>query len=483
MTRSREGASRATTRPMAPRRSGGIMRLPQRSRDRVRELQHGSVRDRLAKGDERRCVRRRREASQRRDHGLWLRCRRAVRDDRTRRRAPRLPSQPRRRRPVVHRAAVFGGDELALGIEARRDERRDRRAVAPAAVDAVERPGSAAPRPIRRRNPATIEARRPKRAPARTGRSAAPEHPLDPRPESARLGRGGLAALADADDGAADAGLGRRGCRGGRRRRSRGRRRGRGCSRCRHSRRCLRCRCPTAAVRHDLVHRFRLLDPPGHHRLGRNPADPVRPGRVHLLEGRRQVGRVALGELGRRIHARGLQQVGILRAPPRRCRIRSAWFTHPSRISLPEIPVADSISVRPRAVAPRSRSSSVVVIPASPSLAAFSGPMPSISTMFTPTSSASRKSRRGRAVACGRSLLPGHPAAPAASRIAARRGGRAAPRPCRRCGSPGRRRTTAPPAVSVTIAPARSAMSPAAATSQADIPADWTNASNRPLAT
>ena len=40
-----------------------------------------------------------------------------------------------------------------------------------------------------------------------------------------------------------------------------------------------------------------------------------------------------------------------------------------------------------------------------------------------------------------------------------------------------------PPAVSVTIAPARSAMSPAAATSQADMPPDWTNASNRPFAT
>ena len=40
-------------------------------------------------------------------------------------------------------------------------------------------------------------------------------------------------------------------------------------------------------------------------------------------------------------------------------RIRSAWLTH-SRISFPEIPVADSIPVRPRGVAPRSRSSSVV---------------------------------------------------------------------------------------------------------------------------
>ena len=40
-----------------------------------------------------------------------------------------------------------------------------------------------------------------------------------------------------------------------------------------------------------------------------------------------------------------------------------------------------------------------------------------------------------------------------------------------------------PPAVSVTVAPARSAMSPAAATSQADMPPDWTNASKRPFAT
>jgi hypothetical protein len=35
----------------------------------------------------------------------------------------------------------------------------------------------------------------------------------------------------------------------------------------------------------------------------------------------------------------------------------------------------------------------------------------------------------------------------------------------------------------VTVAPARSATSPAAATSQVDIPDSWTNASNRPLPT
>ncbi len=87
-------------------------------------------------------------------------------------------------------------------------------------------------------------------------------------------------------------------------------------------------------------------------------------------------------------------------------RIRSAWLTH-SRMSLPEIPVADSISARPRVVAPRARSWSVLVIPASSSFAAFSGPMPSISTMFTPTSNASRESRRrGAPRRVAGSLLP-----------------------------------------------------------------------------
>ncbi len=50
-------------------------------------------------------------------------------------------------------------------------------------------------------------------------------------------------------------------------------------------------------------------------------------------------------------------------------RMRSAWFTH-SRISLAEIPVADSIPVRPWDVAPRSSSVSVFVMPAATSFAA-----------------------------------------------------------------------------------------------------------------
>ena len=40
-----------------------------------------------------------------------------------------------------------------------------------------------------------------------------------------------------------------------------------------------------------------------------------------------------------------------------------------------------------------------------------------------------------------------------------------------------------PPSIAVTVAPLRSAIRPAAATSQADSPPCWTNASNRPLAT
>ena len=40
-----------------------------------------------------------------------------------------------------------------------------------------------------------------------------------------------------------------------------------------------------------------------------------------------------------------------------------------------------------------------------------------------------------------------------------------------------------PPSIAVTVAPPRSAISPAAATSQADRPPCWMNASNRPLAT
>ena len=66
---------------------------------------------------------------------------------------------------------------------------------------------------------------------------------------------------------------------------------------------------------------------------------------------------------------------------------------------------------------------------------------------------------------------------------AAPRGEPAARRRCRTRGSPCRTSNHVPPAVSVTIAPARSAMSPAAATSHADIPPDWMNASNRPFAT
>ena len=48
---------------------------------------------------------------------------------------------------------------------------------------------------------------------------------------------------------------------------------------------------------------------------------------------------------------------------------------------------------------------------------------------------------------------------------------------------PRARSNQGPPAMSVTVARPRSAMSPAAAMSQVDSPPCWTNASNRPFAT
>ena len=66
---------------------------------------------------------------------------------------------------------------------------------------------------------------------------------------------------------------------------------------------------------------------------------------------------------------------------------------------------------------------------------------------------------------------------------AAARGGPAAPRRCRTSGCARSRSNHGPPDVSVTVAPARSTMSPAAATSQADSPWVWAKASNRPAPT
>ncbi len=71
-----------------------------------------------------------------------------------------------------------------------------------------------------------------------------------------------------------------------------------------------------AAVRHDAVEALRLLDPAGDRRLGRDPADPVRSRRIDLLERRRQVGRVPMGQLGRRVDAGGLEEVRVLGPDP-----------------------------------------------------------------------------------------------------------------------------------------------------------------------
>ena len=66
---------------------------------------------------------------------------------------------------------------------------------------------------------------------------------------------------------------------------------------------------------------------------------------------------------------------------------------------------------------------------------------------------------------------------------AAPRGAPAARRRCRSSRVSRPRSNHGPPVIEVTVAPPRSAMSPAAATSQADSPPCWTNASNRPFAT
>src|SRR6476619_2839645 len=68
------------------------------------------------------------------------------------------------------------------------------------------------------------------------------------------------------------------------------------------------------SVLDDLGHALRLGDPAGDLVLRRHPADHVRACRIHFLEGRGEVRRVALGKLGGRIDPGGLEQVGILRA-------------------------------------------------------------------------------------------------------------------------------------------------------------------------
>ena len=72
---------------------------------------------------------------------------------------------------------------------------------------------------------------------------------------------------------------------------------------------------------------------------------------------------------------------------------------------------------------------------------------------------------------------------PRATARAAPRGAPPAPRRSRTRGSPCRRRTRGRRPCRSPPAPPRSAISPAAATSQADMPPDWRNASNRPFAT
>ena len=70
----------------------------------------------------------------------------------------------------------------------------------------------------------------------------------------------------------------------------------------------------SVSARRPWAGRLRLGDPAGDLGLARHPADHVRAGRVDLLERDREVRGVALGELGRRVDAGGLEQVGVLRA-------------------------------------------------------------------------------------------------------------------------------------------------------------------------
>ena len=75
-------------------------------------------------------------------------------------------------------------------------------------------------------------------------------------------------------------------------------------------------RAPARLVLDDLGKLLRLVDPARDRRLGRDLADPVRARRVELLERLREVGRVALRQLGARVDAGRLEQVR--RTPSRR---------------------------------------------------------------------------------------------------------------------------------------------------------------------
>src|SRR3954463_9681974 len=68
------------------------------------------------------------------------------------------------------------------------------------------------------------------------------------------------------------------------------------------------------SVLDDLGEVLGLCDPVGDLALGRDPPDHAGPGRHDLLERLGQIRGVPLGELGWRVHARSLQQIGVLRA-------------------------------------------------------------------------------------------------------------------------------------------------------------------------
>src|SRR4249919_3971615 len=68
------------------------------------------------------------------------------------------------------------------------------------------------------------------------------------------------------------------------------------------------------SVLDDLGEGLRLGDPAGDLGLARHAPDDVGPGGHDFLECRREVGRVALGQLGRGVHARRLEEVRVFGA-------------------------------------------------------------------------------------------------------------------------------------------------------------------------
>ena len=78
-----------------------------------------------------------------------------------------------------------------------------------------------------------------------------------------------------------------------------------------------------------------------------------------------------------RVDARGLQELGVLRADAE-IRMRSAWLAQ-VRISFSLISVLLAISVRPFLSAQCFKKSSVLLMPTPANLSPYAGPMPSTS--------------------------------------------------------------------------------------------------------